>query len=420
MNLRLEELKEYSYLQLRDTANNIGLEYDFSSEREAVFGIVNHVTFSTENRVLCRGYLNIFQDGFAFLRFKENNYLPTAFDVYISAKQISVHSLRNGDEIDCVVGLPRSNEKCFFASEILLINGEKFDAPSRPRFDKLTPVYPKKRIDLEIKDDADPSLRIIDVVSPIGFGQRGIIVAPPKTGKTTIMQKIAKAIEKNHPSCHLMVLLLDERPEEVTDMKRWLSTGEVASSTFDEPAYRHIMVAEAVIERAKRMVEAKRDVVILVDGITRLSRAYNTVTPSSGRVLTGGVDSSALQKPKSFFGAARSIEEGGSLSIIATALVETNSKMDEIIFEEFKGTGNMELVLDRKSQERRVFPAIDIAKSGTRKEELLLSEDELFRMRMFRKIISNMGSVEAMEFLLDKMNRTKSNKEFFDLMNGVS
>jgi transcription termination factor Rho len=341
LNLQLERLKEYSHSQLQETATSLGLKNDFSSERDFIFGIVNHITFSTESRVVCKGYVSLFQDGFAFLRFKENNYLPTQFDIYISPKQISVYSLRNGDEIDCVVGLPRSNERYFFASEIILVNGTKNEGFSRVRFDKLTPIYPNQRINLEIENESDSTLRIIDLVSPMGLGQRGLIVAPPKTGKTTIMQKLAKAIEINHPSCHLMVLLLDERPEEVTDMNRWLSTGEFVSSTFDEPAYRHIIVAEATIERAKRLVEAGKDVMILLDGITRLSRAYNTVTPSSGRVLTGGVDSNALQKPKSFFGAARNIEEGGSLTIIATALVETNSKMDEILFEEFKGTGNM-------------------------------------------------------------------------------
>ncbi|MBU9697867.1 transcription termination factor Rho [Rhodobacteraceae bacterium HSP-20] len=365
------------------------------------------------------GVLEVLQDGFGFLRSPEANYLPGPDDIYVSPEMIRQFSLRTGDSIEGVIHAPRENERYFSLVKATKIN---FDDPERARhkvhFDNLTPLYPDERLKMEIEDPTikDRSARIIDLVCPIGKGQRALIVAPPRTGKTVLMQNIAHSIEKNHPECYLIVLLIDERPEEVTDMQRSVK-GEVVSSTFDEPATRHVAVAEMVIEKAKRLVEHKRDVVILLDSITRLGRAFNTVVPSSGKVLTGGVDANALQRPKRFFGAARNIEEGGSLTIIATALIDTGSRMDEVIFEEFKGTGNSEIVLDRKIADKRVFPAIDILKSGTRKEDLLVDKVDLQKTYVLRRILNPMGTTDAIEFLLSKLKQTKTNSEFFDSMN---
>ncbi|MGR3572361.1 transcription termination factor Rho [Brevirhabdus sp.] len=365
------------------------------------------------------GVLEVMQDGFGFLRSPEANYLPGPDDIYVSPEMIRQFSLRTGDTIEGVIQAPRETESYFGMTKVERIN---FQDPERARhkvaFDNLTPLYPDERFRMEIEDPTgkDRSARIIDIVAPIGKGQRSLIVAPPRTGKTVLLQNIAHSIEKNHPECYLIVLLIDERPEEVTDMQRSVK-GEVVSSTFDEPATRHVAVAEMVIEKAKRLVEHKRDVVILLDSITRLGRAFNTVVPSSGKVLTGGVDANALQRPKRFFGAARNIEEGGSLTIIATALIDTGSRMDEVIFEEFKGTGNSEIVLDRKIADKRVFPAIDILKSGTRKEDLLIEKSDLQKTFVLRRILNPMGTTDAIEFLLSKLKQTKSNGEFFDSMN---
>ena len=365
------------------------------------------------------GVLEVLQDGFGFLRSPSANYLPGPDDIYVSPELLRQFSLRTGDTIEGVIQAPRENEKYFCMTTVTKIN---FDDPERARhkvhFDNLTPLYPDERLKMEVEDPTvkDRSARIIDLVAPIGKGQRGLIVAPPRTGKTVLLQNIAHSIATNHPECYLIVLLIDERPEEVTDMQRSVK-GEVVSSTFDEPATRHVAVAEMVIEKAKRLVEHKRDVVILLDSITRLGRAFNTVVPSSGKVLTGGVDANALQRPKRFFGAARNIEEGGSLTIIATALIDTGSRMDEVIFEEFKGTGNSEIVLDRKVADKRVFPAIDILKSGTRKEELLVDKMDLQKTYVLRRILNPMGTTDAIEFLLGKLKQTKSNSEFFDSMN---
>ena len=365
------------------------------------------------------GVLEVLQDGFGFLRSPEANYLPGPDDIYVSPDMIRMFSLRTGDSIEGVIQAPRENERYFSLVKATKIN---FDDPERARhkvhFDNLTPLYPDERLKMEIEDPTikDRSARIIDLVCPIGKGQRALIVAPPRTGKTVLLQNIAHSVATNHPECYLIVLLIDERPEEVTDMQRSVN-GEVVSSTFDEPATRHVAVAEMVIEKAKRLVEHKRDVVILLDSITRLGRAFNTVVPSSGKVLTGGVDANALQRPKRFFGAARNIEEGGSLTIIATALIDTGSRMDEVIFEEFKGTGNSEIVLDRKVADKRVFPAIDILKSGTRKEDLLVEKVDLQKTYVLRRILNPMGTTDAIEFLLGKLKQTKSNSEFFDSMN---
>ncbi|MFC3057437.1 transcription termination factor Rho [Paenirhodobacter populi] len=366
------------------------------------------------------GVLEVLQDGFGFLRSTEANYLPGPDDIYVSPEMIRQYSLRTGDTVEGIIRAPGENERYFALTAVERIN---FEEPERARhkvaFDNLTPLYPDERLKMEIEDPTlkDKSARIIDLVSPIGKGQRSLIVAPPRTGKTVLLQNIAHSIERNHPECYLIVLLIDERPEEVTDMQRSVR-GEVISSTFDEPASRHVAVAEMVIEKAKRLVEHKRDVVILLDSITRLGRAYNTVVPSSGKVLTGGVDANALQRPKRFFGAARNIEEGGSLTIIATALIDTGSRMDEVIFEEFKGTGNSEIVLDRKVADKRVFPAMDILKSGTRKEELLVDSKDLQKTYLLRRILNPMGTTDAIEFLISKLKQTKSNAEFFDSMNG--
>ena len=365
------------------------------------------------------GTLEVLQDGFGFLRAPESNYLPGPDDIYVSPSQIRRFGLRTGDTVEGEIRSPRDNERYFALLKVASIN---FEDPEKTRhkvhFDNLTPLYPEQRFQIENPDPTrkDRTGRVIDIVSPIGKGQRALIVAPPRTGKTMVLQNIAHAIETNHPECFLMVLLIDERPEEVTDMQRTVK-GEVVASTFDEPASRHVQVAEMVIEKAKRLVEHKRDVVILLDSITRLGRAYNTVVPSSGKVLTGGVDANALQRPKRFFGAARNIEEGGSLTIIATALIDTGSRMDEVIFEEFKGTGNSEIILDRKVADKRVFPAIDILKSGTRKEELLIGRTELQKTYVLRRILNPMGTQDAIDFLLSKLKETKNNSDFFDSMN---
>ncbi|WP_333817840.1 transcription termination factor Rho [Tabrizicola sp.] len=365
------------------------------------------------------GVLEVLQDGFGFLRSPEANYLPGPDDIYVSPEMIRQFSLRTGDSIEGVIKAPSETERYFSLTKATKIN---FDDPEKAKhkvhFDNLTPLYPDERLKMEVEDPTikDRSARIIDLVSPIGKGQRGLIVAPPRTGKTVLLQNIAHSIATNHPECYLIVLLIDERPEEVTDMQRTVK-GEVVASTFDEPATRHVAVAEMVIEKAKRLVEHKRDVVILLDSITRLGRAFNTVVPSSGKVLTGGVDANALQRPKRFFGAARNIEEGGSLTIIATALIDTGSRMDEVIFEEFKGTGNSEIVLDRKVADKRVFPAMDILKSGTRKEDLLVDKMDLQKTYVLRRILNPMGTTDAIEFLIGKLKQTKSNADFFESMN---
>ena len=365
------------------------------------------------------GVLEVLQDGFGFLRSPSANYLPGPDDIYVSPEILRQFSLRTGDTIEGLMQAPKENERYFSMTKVTRIN---FDDPEKARhkvhFDNLTPLYPDERLKMEVEDPTikDRSARIIDLVAPIGKGQRGLIVAPPRTGKTVLLQNIANSIATNHPECYLIVLLIDERPEEVTDMQRTVK-GEVVASTFDEPATRHVAVAEMVIEKAKRLVEHKRDVVILLDSITRLGRAFNTVVPSSGKVLTGGVDANALQRPKRFFGAARNIEEGGSLTIIATALIDTGSRMDEVIFEEFKGTGNSEIVLDRKVADKRVFPAMDILKSGTRKEDLLVDKMDLQKTYVLRRILNPMGTTDAIEFLIGKLKQTKSNSDFFDSMN---
>ncbi len=365
------------------------------------------------------GVLEVLQDGFGFLRSPEANYLPGPDDIYVSPEMIRQFSLRTGDTIEGIIKAPEDTERYFGMTKVEKIN---FENPEHARhkvaFENLTPLYPDERLNMELADPTtkDRSARIIDLVAPIGKGQRSLIVAPPRTGKTVLLQNIANSIERNHPECYLIVLLIDERPEEVTDMQRSVK-GEVVSSTFDEPATRHVAVSEMVIEKAKRLVEHKRDVVILLDSITRLGRAFNTVVPSSGKVLTGGVDANALQRPKRFFGAARNIEEGGSLTIIATALIDTGSRMDEVIFEEFKGTGNSEIVLDRKVADKRVFPAMDVLKSGTRKEDLLVDKVDLQKTYVLRRILNPMGTTDAIEFLISKLKQTKSNSEFFDSMN---
>ena len=365
------------------------------------------------------GVLEVLQDGFGFLRSPEANYLPGPDDIYVSPEMIRHFSLRTGDTIEGIIKAPEDTGRYFGMTKVEKIN---FENPEHARhkvaFENLTPLYPDERLNMELEDPTtkDRSARIIDLVAPIGKGQRSLIVAPPRTGKTVLLQNIANSIERNHPECYLIVLLIDERPEEVTDMQRSVK-GEVVSSTFDEPATRHVAVSEMVIEKAKRLVEHKRDVVILLDSITRLGRAFNTVVPSSGKVLTGGVDANALQRPKRFFGAARNIEEGGSLTIIATALIDTGSRMDEVIFEEFKGTGNSEIVLDRKVADKRVFPAMDVLKSGTRKEDLLVDKVDLQKTYVLRRILNPMGTTDAIEFLISKLKQTKSNSEFFDSMN---
>jgi transcription termination factor Rho len=390
-------------------------------KQEILFGILKKLAEKNE-KITGSGVLETLQDGFGFLRATESNYLPGPDDIYVSPSQIRRFGLRKGDTVEGEIRAPKDSERYFALLQVSKIN---FEDPEKSRnkinFDNLTPLYPDERINLEVessKVDKKPDLtaRLIDLVTPIGKGQRALIVSPPRAGKTVILQNIAHSITANHPEIYLIVLLIDERPEEVTDMQRSVK-GEVVSSTFDEPAMRHVQVAEMVIEKAKRLAEHKKDVVILLDSITRLGRAYNAVVPSSGKVLTGGVDANALQRPKRFFGAARNIEEGGSLTIISTALIETGSRMDEVIFEEFKGTGNAEVILDRKIADKRIFPAIDITKSGTRKEDLLFKKEDLQKMNVLRRLIAPMGNMEAIEFLIGKLRETKNNAEFFDSMN---
>jgi len=420
--LELKMLKAKSVEQLFVFANEAGIDLsEHSGRQEVIYNILKHFSEQhPENNIIGEGVLEIMEDGFGFLRSPETNYFPGADDIYVSPSQIKRFALRTGDTITGHIRAPKKGERYF---ALLRVNSANYQSPekmrSRPLFDDLTPLYPQSKIKLECdssKQNNDLSTRVIDMVAPLGKGQRALIVAPPRTGKTSLMQNIAHAIADNHPEIILLVLLIDERPEEVTDMIRNVK-GEVISSTFDEPASRHVQLAEMIIEKARRLVEAKKDVVILLDNITRLARAYNTVVPSSGKVLTGGVDANALQKPKRFFGSARNIEEGGSLTIIATALIDTGSRMDEVIFEEFKGTGNAEIVLDRKISDKRIFPAIDITKSGTRKEELLTDRANLSKIWMLRRIVNPMSSVEAMEFLLEKIQNTKSNEDFFRSMN---
>jgi transcription termination factor Rho len=417
--LNLSELKAQSPKELLALAEELEIENASTMRKgEMMFSILK-ARAEDDWEIGGEGVLEVLQDGFGFLRAPEANYLPGPDDIYMSPEMIRKFSLRTGDTVEGVISEPGENENYFAITKVEKIN---FTDPETARhkvaFDNLTPLHPDERFKLETDDPAtkDRSARIIDLVAPIGKGQRGLIVAPPRTGKTVLLQNIAHSISVNHPECYLIVLLIDERPEEVTDMKRSVK-GEVVASTFDEPASRHVAVAEMVIEKAKRLVEHKRDVVILLDSITRLGRAFNTVVPSSGKVLTGGVDANALQRPKRFFGAARNIEEGGSLTIIATALIDTGSRMDEVIFEEFKGTGNSELVLDRKVSDRRIFPAIDILKSGTRKEELLVDAKDLQKTYMLRRILNPMGTTDAVEFLISKLKQTKTNAEFFDSMN---
>ena len=417
--LSLAELKTQSPSDLLKLAEKLDIENASSMRKgDMMFSILKDMA-EDGVEISGDGVLEVLQDGFGFLRSTDANYLPGPDDIYVSPSKIKKFSLRTGDTVEGVIRAPKEGERYFGLVKVTKINFLEMEkAKHKIHFDNLTPLYPDERIGLELNDPTikDKSARVIDLVAPIGKGQRSLIVAPPRTGKTVILQNIAHSIEKNHPECFLIVLLVDERPEEVTDMQRSVR-GEVISSTFDEPATRHVAVAEMVIEKAKRLVEHKRDVVILLDSITRLGRAYNTVVPSSGKVLTGGVDANALQRPKRFFGAARNIEEGGSLTIIATALIDTGSRMDEVIFEEFKGTGNSELVLDRKVADKRVFPAIDILKSGTRKEDLLIDKKELTKIFVLRRILNPMGTTDAVEFLLEKLKQTKTNNDFFDSMN---
>ena len=417
--MHLKELKEKTPAELVEMAEELGVEGASTMRRQDImFGILKEVAEDGEE-IMGLGTIEVLPDGFGFLRSPEANYLAGPDDIYVSPNQVRKWGLRTGDTVEGEIRAPRDGERYFAITKLTKVN---FDDPDvvrhRVNFDNLTPLYPDERLRLDTLDPTvkDKSARVIDLISPQGKGQRALIVAPPRTGKTVLLQNMAKAITDNHPEVFLLVLLVDERPEEVTDMQRSVK-GEVISSTFDEPAQRHVQVAEMVIEKAKRLVEHKRDVVILLDSITRLGRAYNTVVPSSGKVLTGGVDANALQRPKRFFGAARNIEEGGSLSIIATALIDTGSRMDEVIFEEFKGTGNSEIVLDRKVADKRIFPALDVCKSGTRKEELLVEKDQLSKMWVLRRILMQMGTVDAMEFLLDKMKDSKTNEDFFATMN---
>ena len=417
--IKLEDLKARTPTELLAFAEEHDIENASAMlKQDMLFAILKRLA-ENDTTIIVEGVVEVLQDGFGFLRSPDANYLPGPDDIYVSPSQIRRFALRSGDTVEGEIRSPKDGERYF---ALLKLNKINFEDPEKARqkvhFDNLTPLYPDSPFRMEVTDPnvKDSSSRVIDIVAPFGKGQRALIVAPPRTGKTVLLQNIAKSIAANHPECYLIVLLIDERPEEVTDMQRSVQ-GEVVSSTFDEPATRHVQVAEMVIEKAKRLVEHGRDVVILLDSITRLGRAYNTVVPSSGKVLTGGVDANALQRPKRFFGAARNIEEGGSLTIISTALIETGSRMDEVIFEEFKGTGNSEVVLDRKVADKRVFPAIDIMKSGTRKEELLTDKDTLSKIYVLRRILNPMGSVDAIEFLLDKLKNTKTNEEFFDSMN---
>jgi transcription termination factor Rho len=417
--VRLKDLKEKKPAQLLAIADEYEIENASTlRKQELLFAILKRLA-EKDITIIGDGVVEVLQDGFGFIRSPDANYLPGPDDIYVSPSQIRRFTLRTGDSIEGEIRSPKVGERYF---ALLKVNTINFEDPEKSRhkinFDNLTPLYPDESLLMEVIDPSlkDKSGRIIDIVAPLGKGQRGLIVAPPRTGKTVLLQNIAHSITSNHPECYLIVLLIDERPEEVTDMQRSVK-GEVVSSTFDEPASRHVQVAEMVIEKAKRLVEHGRDVVILLDSITRLGRAYNTVVPSSGKVLTGGVDANALQRPKRFFGAARNIEEGGSLTIISTALIDTGSRMDEVIFEEFKGTGNSEIILDRKVSDKRVFPSMDILRSGTRKEELLIGDATLKKMFVLRRILNPMGTVDAMEFLLDKISQTKDNKEFFESMN---
>ena len=422
--MNIQELKLKSSEQLITQAEELGIENASTlRKQEILFAILKKVAEKEE--ITGVGVLQLLQDGFGFLRAMESNYLPGPDDIYVSPSQIRKFGLRTGDTVEGPVRAPKDGERYFALLQVSKIN---FEEPEKARhkiaFDNLTPLYPDKQLVMEVettkvekKQDLTP--RLIDLVSPIGKGQRSIIISPPKAGKTMILQSIANSIAKNYPECYLMVLLIDERPEEVTDMQRTVK-GEVISSTFDEPAQRHVAVAEMVIEKAKRLTEHKKDVIILLDSITRLGRAYNAVIPSSGKVLTGGVDANALQRPKRFFGAARNIEEGGSLTIISTALIDTGSRMDEVIFEEFKGTGNSETILDRKIADKRIYPAIDITKSGTRREELLFDKNDLQKMNVLRRIIAPMGTMDAIEFINSKLKDTKNNAEFFNSMNKPS
>ena len=417
--LKLQDLKVKSPTDLLAFAEQLDVENASSMRKQDMMFAILKELADQECEITGEGVLEVLQDGFGFLRSPESNYLAGPDDIYVSPSQIRRFGLRTGDTVEGTIRSPKDGERYFALTRVDRIN---FDDPEKVRhkvhFDNLTPLYPDQRLQMEIEDPTikDMSARVMDLVAPIGKGQRALITAPPRTGKTVVLQNIARSLAANHPECYLIVLLIDERPEEVTDMQRTVK-GEVVSSTFDEPAARHVQVAEMVIEKAKRLVEHGRDVVILLDSITRLGRAYNTVVPSSGKVLTGGVDANALQRPKRFFGAARNIEEGGSLTIIATALIDTGSRMDEVIFEEFKGTGNSELILDRKIADKRIFPAIDITRSGTRKEELLVPKETLSKMYVLRRILNPMGTVDAMEFLLGKIKQTKSNSDFFDSMN---
>ncbi|MBO6916988.1 MAG: transcription termination factor Rho [Rhizobiaceae bacterium] len=417
--MKLQELKSKTPTELLEFAESVEVENaSVMRKQELMFAILTKLA-EQDVEIIGQGVVEVLQDGFGFMRSASANYLPGPDDIYISPSQIRKFSLKTGDTVEGPIRSPKDGERYFALLKVSTIN---FDDPEKIRhkvhFDNLTPLYPDERFNMELNDptNKDMSGRVIDLVAPLGKGQRGLIVAPPRTGKTVLLQNIAHSITANHPECYLIVLLIDERPEEVTDMQRSVK-GEVVSSTFDEPAVRHVQVAEMVIEKAKRLVEHGRDVVILLDSITRLGRAYNTVVPSSGKVLTGGVDANALQRPKRFFGAARNIEEGGSLTIIATALIDTGSRMDEVIFEEFKGTGNSEMVLDRKVSDKRIYPSMDILKSGTRKEDLLVPKQDLQKIFVLRRILSPMGTTDAIEFLIDKFKQTKSNQEFFDSMN---
>src|SRR6478752_1478209 len=416
--IKLQDLKSKTPAELVSFAEENGVENASTMRKqELMFAILKQLAIQ-EIDIIGEGVVEVLSDGFGFLRSPDANYLPGPDDIYVSPSQIRRFGLRTGDTIEGHIRSPKEGERYF---ALLKVNTLNFEDPEKSKhkvnFDNLTPLFPDQRFRLELEDPTrkDLSARVIDIVAPIGKGQRALIVAPPRTGKTVLMQNIAHSITANHPECYLIVLLIDERPEEVTDMQRSVK-GEVVSSTFDEPAVRHVQVAEMVIEKAKRLVEHGRDVVILLDSITRLGRAYNTVVPSSGKVLTGGVDANALQRPKRFFGAARNIEEGGSLTIIATALIETGSRMDDVIYEEFKGTGNMEVHLERRLAEKRVYPAINLNKSGTRREELLIKADQLQKIWVLRKLLYGMDEIEAMEFILDKMKSTKNNLEFFDMM----
>ena len=423
--MNIQELKEKSSEKLITEAEKLGIENASTLRRQEIYFAILKKLAEKGEEITGGGVLQLLQDGFGFLRAIESNYLPGADDIYVSPNQIRRFGLRTGDTVEGPIRAPKEGERYFALLQVSKINFEETDKfKHKIAFDNLTPLYPNKQLVMEVENiktekKIDLTPRLIDLVSPIGKGQRSLIISPPKAGKTMILQSIANSITANHPECYLMVLLIDERPEEVTDMQRTVK-GEVISSTFDEPAQRHVAVAEMVIEKAKRLTEHKKDVVILLDSITRLGRAYNAVVPSSGKVLTGGVDANALQRPKRFFGAARNIEEGGSLTIIATALIDTGSRMDEVIFEEFKGTGNSETILDRKISEKRIFPAIDITKSGTRREELIFEKNDLQKMNVLRRIIAPMGTMDAIEFISAKLKDTKNNSEFFNSMNKPS